>query len=181
MMTDLPKSAWGDGPWQSEPDQEIWADPDTDLPCLAVRGPFGAWCGYVGVPPDHPAHGLSYYKSEFSIEEIEAGLGGKLAAQKVVNDIEVHGGLTFAGKRDYVFPETARCRDWHFFGFDCSHAGDYDPLTAALLSNRKPGHPRALGAPTGWGSVIEYRDLAYVKGQCASLAKQLAAIVETQK
>src|SRR5437868_4216905 len=35
----------GPGPWWDEPDKVQWIDPATDLDCLAVRGPFGAWCG----------------------------------------------------------------------------------------------------------------------------------------
>lgn len=54
------KSEWGPGPWQDEPDKRQWQDEATGLPCLIVRGPVGALCGYVGVPPDHPAYGLSY-------------------------------------------------------------------------------------------------------------------------
>lgn len=54
------KSAWGDGPWQSEPDKMQWQDEATGFACLIVRDPMGALCGYVGVPETHPAHGLSY-------------------------------------------------------------------------------------------------------------------------
>lgn len=58
--TTVDKSTWGDGPWQSEPDKMQWQDEATGLPCLIVRGPVGALCGYVGIAPDHPAYGLSY-------------------------------------------------------------------------------------------------------------------------
>lgn len=51
------KSKWGDGPWQDEPDKKQWRDPETGLPCLIVRGPGGALCGYVGVPANSPAFG----------------------------------------------------------------------------------------------------------------------------
>lgn len=68
------KSGWGMGPWHSEPDKKQWQDEETGLPCLIVRGPVGALCGYVGVPAAHPYHGKDY------------------------NDVavDVHGGLTFA-------------------------------------------------------------------------------------
>lgn len=56
---DVDKSGWGPGPWNDEPDKRQWQDEATGLPCLIVRGPVGALCGYVGVPPDHPAYGLS--------------------------------------------------------------------------------------------------------------------------
>lgn len=45
----IDKSEWGAGPWQSEPDKKQWQDPETGLPCLIVRGPPGALCGYGGL------------------------------------------------------------------------------------------------------------------------------------
>ena len=67
MSQDLPaevsfidKSTWTRGPWDSEPDRVEWRDPASGYACLALRGPVGAWCGYVGVPEGHPAHGLHY-------------------------------------------------------------------------------------------------------------------------
>lgn len=56
---DVDKTGWGPGPWNDEPDKRQWQDEATGLPCLIVRGPVGALCGYVGVPPDHPAYGLA--------------------------------------------------------------------------------------------------------------------------
>lgn len=52
------KEAWGPGPWQDEPDR--WEGRFLDLVLLARRGPMGAWCGYVGVPPSHPWFGKHY-------------------------------------------------------------------------------------------------------------------------
>lgn len=43
------KSGWARGVWDSEPDKIQWQDAETGLPCLIVRGPVGALCGYVGV------------------------------------------------------------------------------------------------------------------------------------
>src|SRR5258708_7611186 len=50
---DLPKSAWGPGPWQDEPDRLEWKH--RGLPCLMVRNMrvTGGWCGYVAVPSSH--------------------------------------------------------------------------------------------------------------------------------
>lgn len=54
----ISRVGWGHGLWQYEPDRKQWRDPDTRFPCLALRNPeLGAWCVYVGVPPDHPLHG----------------------------------------------------------------------------------------------------------------------------
>lgn len=101
-----PRLRFGDkdappGPWWGEPDRVEWPH-DSGLRCLALRGPAGAWCGYVGVPKGHPLHGADY-----------SGL-----------PVEVHGGLTFAGQLLDVDG------GW-WLGFDCAHAGDVSPSSLA--------------------------------------------------
>ena len=55
------KSRWPKGPWTTEPDLVVWLDADSRLQCIIIRHPaVGHLCGYVGVPADHPAHGLNY-------------------------------------------------------------------------------------------------------------------------
>lgn len=87
----IDKSAWGEGPWQDEPDKLQWVDDATGLDCLIVRNSGGALCGYVGVPESHPWHGISEYQCTASptCEEDYCDHGPESA-------IEVHGGLTFA-------------------------------------------------------------------------------------
>jgi hypothetical protein len=152
------KSAWGPGPWMDEPDKMQWQDEATGLPCLIVRNPAGAWCGYVGVAEGHPAF-------------------DKLYSEELLNGIEVHGGLTCAkfcahsgdeavhichvpgaGEPDHVF----------WYGFDCSHAWDLCPAFDAMLNS--------LRAPLirDFGNI--YRDIDYVRREVASLALQLKAI-----
>src|SRR6266436_107280 len=53
----IDRTGWTEGPWDQEPDRLEWKDATTGLTCLAVRNRFGAWCGYVGVPPTHAWHG----------------------------------------------------------------------------------------------------------------------------
>lgn len=48
------KSRWAHGAWFSEPDRAEWIDDGTGLQCSAVRGPLGAWFGYVEIPAGHP-------------------------------------------------------------------------------------------------------------------------------
>lgn len=156
-------------PWEAEPDRKEWLDGSTGYACLAQRGPSGAWCGYVAVPRDHPARGRSYYSDNFDIASVlqDADVRASAIVQQAINEIRVHGGLTFAGDRDHAeAPEDA----W-WFGFDCAHAGDYSPKYGRV------DHPvLGLGRPTGWGGVITYRTLGYVEGEIASLADQLARI-----
>jgi hypothetical protein len=165
------KKRWSQGPWLNEPDRETWVTL-AGLPGLIRRNPGGALCGYVAVPESHPLHGIGYS------EEVEC-LGGQLKTrmQQPVGEhpsfaillagafggelgkspdvvFVVHGGLTFAGRRRNEEPES-----W-WFGFDCSHYGDYSP---AYDKDDNTG---------------EYRDIEYVRAEVESLAAQLAAVGE---
>lgn len=49
-----PFGDWGPGEWNDEPDLCAWSSPATPYPLMVIRGKAGAWCGYVGLPPEHP-------------------------------------------------------------------------------------------------------------------------------
>lgn len=106
-----PRESWPRGPWTDEPDREQFKT-RAGFTALAVRGPMGAWCGYVALPPSHPA-----YKKRYD-----------------ALDVEVHGGLTYAnecaGEICHV-PEPGEPDDVIWYGFDCSHAGDVMPALLA--------------------------------------------------
>lgn len=156
------KSAWGEGPWQHEPDRAEWEH--AGLPCLAVRGPHGGWCGYAAVDPSHPLY-QKYYDDV---------------------DVEVHGGLTYANKcQGHIchVPKPGKSKHVWWFGFDCAHSGDFSPS----YGNRYVGqgypwpekpydHATAIAA-NDW-RVDRYRDLAYVEGETCRLAEQLAKLAE---
>jgi hypothetical protein len=145
----MDKSAWGDGPWQHEPDKMQFVDAATGLPCLIVRNRFGALCGYVGVSKGHPYYGKVYDDP----------------------DVSVHGGLTFA---DFCDPKGDEAKSIchkvepgeddqvYWLGFDMAHAYDYVPGM------------RKYNDSLSREEI--YRDIGYVKTQCARLAKQLAEI-----
>lgn len=152
----IDKAAWGPGGWQDEPDKVQWADEATGLVCLAVRNEqIGNWCGYVGVPFGHPDHERHY-------DDVKA---------------EAHGGLTFSGfcQEDDLrgrergichIPEPGQPERIWWLGFDCAHLWDYTPGAEAFF--RSIGHPRERDPKD------IYRDLAYVRAECANLARQLA-------
>lgn len=152
------RTGWPPGDWAGEPDKVQWTDPDTGLVCLAVRNEWlGTWCGYVGVPPGHPLHGE---------DEEEA------------QHLDVHGGLTFSGSCDEELPiERAICHipepgqpdDVWWLGFDCAHAWDMSPWK---VKNRAEED----GSIFVFRGYETYRTLDYVRGQCASLARQLGAL-----
>jgi hypothetical protein len=147
----IDKSAWGAGPWQDEPDRVDFVH--AGFACLANRrgDQLGHWCGYVGVPREHPAYGKSYNDV----------------------DVEVHGGLNYAhecaGEICHV-PAPGMPDDVWWLGFDCAHAGDLAPGLRATL--------RRLDIPDIESPFIrdEYRDVAYVRREIEQLAEQLAAM-----
>ncbi len=105
--TEIDKSKWGDGPWQSEPDRVEWNA--HGLPCLMVRhARSGHWCGYAAVSPGHPAF-------EKGWDDI---------------DVRVHGGVTYTehceGSVCHVPAPGAPDNVW-WIGFDCNHCDDLSP------------------------------------------------------
>jgi hypothetical protein len=83
LTTFVDRSRFRPGPWDAEPlDKVHWIDSETDLDCLIVRNWMGGWCGYVGVAEGHPFFGVDAYKI----------------------DVEVHGGLNYAGRTSVSIP-----------------------------------------------------------------------------
>jgi hypothetical protein len=148
------KSDWGDGPWNQEPDKLQYEDETTGLPCLIKRSPvMGVLCGYVGLSPSHPWHGLDY-------DEVE-------------DSIRVHGGLTFAGLCEEGKPHESSISHipapgepdvpvW-WIGFDAGHA--FDRLPAMEARERQMGFP-----PITHSEFSEYRTLEYLQAEVSKLA-----------
>lgn len=146
------RDGWGAGPWQDEPDQINWTDPESGYRCQIRRNPYlGQLCGYVAIPPTHPAHP-------------DQGAG-----KDAEDALECHGGITWADfERIYDDPNEPLVSNWWQFGFDCGHLWDLVPNIHFM---RKPGQIL-------WNAVMierqeVYRDVAYVEGEIASLITQL--------
>jgi hypothetical protein len=145
-----------EGAWSSEPDKAQWVDEATGLDCLVNRNRFGAWCGYVGLPPEHPLYGKGY-------------------GDDALCDLEVHGGLNFAdtcqeGAEDgwgvCHVPEPGRPAEVWWLGFDCGHFQDLVPGRVEARS--------AIGSPHPAPYPQVYRTFDYVRAEVRSLAAQLA-------
>jgi len=138
------KEAGISGPWDAEPDREEFRH--AGFPCLMRRGYSGAWCGYVGVPRGHAAHGKAYDAVE----------------------VEVHGGLTYAspcqGEICHV-PAAGESDDVWWFGFDCAHAFDVAPRMLELYPSGED-----------YGQADTYKTLEWVKAETRELAEQLARL-----
>lgn len=129
---------------QGEPDRVEWRH--GYVPCLIVRGPAGALCGYVAVAPGHPWHGVDCSKI----------------------DAEAHGGLTYsakcqAGGAICHVAKPGEPDDVWWLGFDCAHSGDLCPKYDGVGGS-------AFRDPFGI-----YRGLQYVRAQVESLAVQARA------
>lgn len=173
----MDRTGWDDGPWMTEPDKLQWEDLVTGLPCLAVRGPMGCWCGYVAVFPNHP-----WYRCPYNAE-----LGGKDSdgwEHTIDGAISVHGGLTFSdfcmeleepgdeARRVCHVPGPGEPDRVWWFGFDCGHSMDISPGFDARTRQLFKHEPIRVLFPMN----DTYRDLAYVQREVASLAWQLYAL-----
>lgn len=120
MTEPIDKSTWGDGPWQSEPDRDVWQDFRTKLECGVFRtADTGTWCGYVFLPPTHPLYGMT----RADIKQL---------------DIYVHGGVTWLKHAAGLFDRPASVGpDWQGVGFHCAHGDDYMPAMMAMLTFRR--------------------------------------------
>jgi hypothetical protein len=121
-----------------------WADERTGLPCLIRRNSMGGWCGYVGVPKDHPASGGGY-------DDV---------------DVDVHGGLTYAGTIDTAKDHPEFATELWWLGFDCGHAYDLMPGMMRFQRQFLPDNEDV------------YRDLDYVRTETTRLASQLSVLGE---
>jgi len=134
--------------FMDEPDKIQYEDEETGLPCLIVRGPHGALCGYVAVEADH-----CLFEKDHDCVDYEL--------------VDVHGGLTFSSKcspREGGLgichaPSKDESDNVWWFGFDCAHSGDYCP-----------SYPDGLGIH----GYETYKNIVYVQNQVKQLAKQLS-------
>lgn len=185
------KENWGAGPWDGEPDRiEFTA---SGYPCRMRRNAFGAWCGYVGLPPGHPWHGLPL-RARVKVPDrnaVEVRTGTIQLFIEALRDekddtvaldvlVRCHGGLTFADAWDEKWPDGAPADTW-WLGFDCGHAGDLQPGLKALMDSR--GAPTLLVelaelAKIDPGSLLHetYRTVVFVRAEVEALAAQAAAV-----
>jgi hypothetical protein len=147
---------WPAGPWDTEPDRFEWRSPAfPELALLAVRNRMGAWCGYVGLPPEFLHYGADH-------DQIDARL-------------DAHGGLTFSGRcHEWIChtPEPGEADRVWWLGFDCLHFRDMAP---GLLAVRTWAGATIEGYPSekSLGAEFDvYRPLWWVIGETESLALQ---------
>jgi hypothetical protein len=171
----LPKSAWGPGPWQDEPDSYTWTH--AGLTCHLYRSPhIGTLNGYVALDPQHPWWGKDHNECvstptcepdppiDFDAMARQgwpvAAAGSRLrermneprwsCAHRIESLLEVHGGVTYAGPMTAIVDNDTEIFHWGL-GFDTGHAGDATPALDALTRQMY------LGQPDGQAEWAEYK------------------------
>lgn len=129
-MTEINKQ-----PWLEEPDEVEFEHCGLKCKILRVKT-LGHLCGYVGIPENH----RFYKKSYDDLNEI--------------NELEVHGGLTFS--------DTIGNDGLWYFGFDAAHGCDLTPFMPLSSFRSSTNESR------------EYRDMNYMKKECEKLAEFLS-------
>lgn len=145
----------GPGIWMDEPDEVEWDSDEWRVPCLIMRTPaLGNLCGYVGVAPAHPWHGL--------------GLNGLDAV------CSVHWGITWAAPRDHlrVTRTDETVADHWYIGFDCAHAFDLVPHYRTLFRERAVQPLYIASGPPAPPYTDVYKDFVWVRRRVEELAEQ---------
>jgi hypothetical protein len=152
---------WGDGPWVNEPDEfEFEHEGFVCLGRRMSRAPLmfgGYWCAYIVLPDGHPWREKDY-------DDIE--------------DIEVHGGITFGGLDP--MPTSA---DRHLLGFDCAHSGDIVPSMGKTMERHRKDFLKRMPE---FSKFLEesfifqetYKTYEFVVSEVKSLAEQAKKATE---
>lgn len=145
-----------DGPWHDEPDHVDFES--SGFPCILHRGPQGAWCGYVAVPPGHPWHGKDYDDCRVGEDDWPS----------------VHGGLTYANACHGAVCHVAKPgepEDVWWLGFDCNHSEDVSlsDFYFDIKFRNDPNWPRRATS-SSYGE--SYKTVEYVRAETERLARQ---------
>jgi hypothetical protein len=122
--------------------------------------------GYVGIKRDHPYYGLS-------------------TSSKQLENIRVHGGVTFADKGIHL---NGAKKGYWYIGFDTAHAWDYAPGLAESMKEIELHMPQLkeindkmkdmFGEDSVLSNKRNYRDIEYVSKEVESLMMQLKSAKE---
>lgn len=159
---------WPPGPWDSEPDR-VGPFVHEGLICFLRRHRWGYWCGYVGVPPDHPFHG-------WDTDDFQS---------LPVTMLEDEREITYTGTARNLWPsDEPLLIGSYFIGFSCGDAYDLTPKSMAMLqrfvaslrAEEEPLTHRRVDFPDPRVELLPYRTIEYARGQLERLAELLARI-----
>jgi hypothetical protein len=150
-----PRSQWGDGPWQTEPDLVEWREDGVPYPLMMIRGMQGAWCGYAGLPPGHPLFGAGTR-------------GGASLTQEIT-------WASPCGDDDGPLRPTGEPPNCWWLGFDCAHVMQYAPRIDCLIRReRSDAHSFAMFNPDRYVTLDECRHMTI------AFARELLALARPE-
>lgn len=152
------------------------------FPAVVIMTGTGHRCGYVGVPPGHPLHGVEYNELTLALPppkpDTPVGDRGVMTLFAVAMKEElstspevvfdVHGSLTFSKANHEGYP-AAEPDDLWWFGYDCAHSQDApSPEYLAQQRERYPDKPYMWAT---YGGI--HRSQEYCEACCEYLAVQI--------
>jgi hypothetical protein len=136
------KKEWEDGPWQNEPDYEIFEY--KELPCFIQRHKtLGVYKGYVLIP-------------------LESYLFSRSREAEALDDIEVHGGITF----------TYQTALGYLIGFDCGHPAE-DIIPYSAMGFAEPQSEQLEKELKKMSLGATYKDIEFVRNELKNLVDQI--------
>lgn len=99
---------------------------------IVMRGPFH-WCGYIGIPQDHPLAGLSYDDLSF---------------------VSAHGGLTYASQGGEHWP-----KGYYWYGWDYGHAGDVSHYEGGQIGRGEKDWTVQEVIEDSWETLWDFKQL----------------------
>ncbi len=148
---------------------------------VVTMSDMGHRCGYVGVAPGHPLHGVEYGHTCAAIQapddDAPVGKRGVISLLCATPErmtspelaFDVHGSLTYSGGNGKYPVES----DLWWFGYDCAHSGD--GRSPEYLEAQRERYP---DSPIMWHDDGEFRSLEYCVAECESLARQIVERVK---
>lgn len=193
----MARANWAPGPWDHEPDFDMWPDASTGYMCVIRRqSPFGHLNGYVRLEADHPLHGVSFDDKvpDELLQDVQGlmhqPIGRRSAIdlfiaaidhmngerQRVGILIDVHGSVSFSAHARF---DEEFLPPGFWWGFACLGGGDLAPGMEAMRRWLHATNPR-LGRyeDSIITKTVTYREWPYVRHQVESMARQLHAIAQ---
>lgn len=141
------------GVWDKEPNYAKFTH--AGLKCVVRRNSFGAWCGYVKLPPGKLLNAVKRIEQRREYNPLYKKFRGGIGYNaKVLRGVSVHGGLTYSGK---LRRNTGGLERGLWVGFDCAHSCDFVPKMASF----------------SFADQSQYRDMTFVIDETSSLAEQV--------
>ena len=135
------------------------------------------YCGYVGVEKENPTYGKPYYYNiDDEDEDTKIYKEDFKQIMEQINDIGIHGGLTYA-KANQDYPIDNDTTWW--FGFDAAHAGDataWEDGKELLETDEEKEVAKTTKGIIGKCETDTVNGFDYMEEQCEILAKQLKEI-----